>query len=61
VTSRSGDTGAGKALFGWSSLVRGARGFAEAGVLLSFEESDAELAMNVAVEQIRDQAEIALR
>jgi hypothetical protein len=59
VTSRSGDAGEG--LVRVEFLVRGARGFAEAGDLLSFEESDAELAMNVVVEQIRDQAEITLR
>jgi circadian clock protein KaiC len=43
-----GSAGAGKTLFAMEFLVRGASMFDEAGVFMSFEESDAELATNVA-------------
>ena len=43
-----GGPGCGKTLFGIESLVRGAQQFGEPGVCLSFEESAADLAMNVA-------------
>src|ERR1051326_3233974 len=43
-----GDAGCGKTLFGMEFLVRGATEFGEPGVCLSFEESEAELASNVA-------------
>ncbi|MET0864590.1 MAG: circadian clock protein KaiC [Nakamurella sp.] len=47
ATLVTGGAGSGKTLFGLEFLVRGARDFGEPGVLLSFEESAAELAMNV--------------
>jgi len=43
-----GSAGAGKTLFAMEFLVRGATQFNEPGVLISFEESDEELATNVA-------------
>jgi circadian clock protein KaiC len=43
-----GSAGAGKTLFAMEFLVRGASMFDEAGVFMSFEESDEELATNVA-------------
>jgi circadian clock protein KaiC len=43
-----GSAGAGKTLFAMEFLVRGATIFNEPGVFISFEESDAELATNVA-------------
>lgn len=43
-----GSAGCGKTLLGIEFLVRGAREFGEPGVLLSFEETAAELAANVA-------------
>lgn len=43
-----GSAGAGKTLFAMEFLVRGARQFNEPGVFISFEESDEELAANVA-------------
>ncbi len=49
VTGAAGvGVGVGKTLFGLEFPVRGAREFGEPGVLLSFEESGAELATNVA-------------
>ena len=44
----SGSAGAGKTLFAMEFLVRGATQFNEPGVFISFEESDEELATNVA-------------
>jgi circadian clock protein KaiC len=44
----TGASGAGKTLFGLEFLVRGAREFGETGVLMSFEESAADLRENVA-------------
>lgn len=44
----TGAAGSGKSLFGMEFLVRGAREFDEPGVLLSFEESAADIAANVA-------------
>jgi circadian clock protein KaiC len=44
----TGASGSGKSLFGMEFLVRGARDFGEPGVLLSFEESAADLRENVA-------------
>ncbi|MET0837588.1 MAG: circadian clock protein KaiC [Marmoricola sp.] len=44
----TGAAGAGKTLFGIEFLVRGARDFGEPGVLLAFEESEGDLATNVA-------------
>jgi len=44
----TGASGSGKSLFGMEFLVRGARDFGEPGVLLSFEESVADLRANVA-------------
>jgi circadian clock protein KaiC len=44
----TGASGSGKSLFGMEFLVRGARDFGEPGVLLSFEESAADLRQNVA-------------
>src|SRR6185295_19452038 len=43
-----GSAGAGKTLFAMEFLVRGATLFNEPGVFISFEESDSELATNVA-------------
>jgi len=43
-----GGAGCGKTLFGLEFLVRGAQQFGETGVCISFEETPAELAMNVA-------------
>jgi circadian clock protein KaiC len=43
-----GSAGAGKTLFAMEFLVRGAKMFDEPGVFMSFEETDAELATNVA-------------
>jgi circadian clock protein KaiC len=43
-----GSAGAGKTLFGMEFLVRGATDYNEPGVLMSFEETDEELARNVA-------------
>ena len=43
-----GSAGAGKTLFAMEFLVRGATLFNEPGVFVSFEESDVELATNVA-------------
>src|SRR6185295_4963455 len=43
-----GSAGAGKTLFAMEFLVRGATLFNEPGVFISFEESDVELATNVA-------------
>ena len=43
-----GSAGAGKTLFAMEFLVRGATLFNEPGVFMSFEESDEELATNVA-------------
>src|SRR5664279_498523 len=48
ATLVTGGAGTGKTLFGLEFLVWGAREFGEPGVLLSFEESAAELATNVA-------------
>jgi circadian clock protein KaiC len=48
ATLVTGGAGSGKTLFGLEFLVRGAQEFGEPGVLLSFEESAAELATNVA-------------
>ena len=47
ATLVTGGAGAGRTLFGLEFLVRGAREFGEPGVLLSFEETGAELATNV--------------
>jgi len=47
ATLVTGGAGSGKTLFGLEFLVRGARDLDEPGVLLSFEESAAELATNV--------------
>jgi circadian clock protein KaiC len=47
ATLVTGGAGSGKTLFGIEFLVRGAREFGEAGVLMCFEESAAELATNV--------------
>ena len=47
ATLVTGGAGSGKTLFGLEFLVWGARTFGEPGVLLSFEESAEELAMNV--------------
>jgi circadian clock protein KaiC len=44
----AGAAGAGKTLFGVEFLVRGARDFGEPGVLMSFEESADDIAINVA-------------
>ncbi|WP_196804018.1 circadian clock protein KaiC [Marmoricola sp. URHB0036] len=44
----TGAAGSGKTLFGIEFLVRGARDFGEPGVLLAFEESQSDLATNVA-------------
>jgi len=44
----TGGAGSGKTLFGLEFLVRGAQDFGEPGVLLSFEESSADLADNAA-------------
>ena len=44
----TGASGSGKSLFGMEFLVRGARDLGEPGVLLSFEESAADLRQNVA-------------
>ncbi len=44
----TGAAGSGKTLFGVEFLVRGARDFGEPGVLLAFEESQSDLAANVA-------------
>jgi circadian clock protein KaiC len=44
----TGAAGSGKTLFGIEFLVRGARDFGEPGVLLAFEESEGDLATNVA-------------
>ena len=44
----TGAAGSGKTLFGVEFLVRGARDFGEPGVLLAFEESQSDLATNVA-------------
>ena len=43
----TGASGSGKTLFGIEFLVRGARDFGEPGVLLTFEESAADLRENV--------------
>src|SRR5208283_718122 len=43
-----GGAGCGKTLFAAEFLVRGAEEFGEAGVFMSFEETDAELKANVA-------------
>src|SRR5664279_849190 len=43
----TGSSGSGKSLFGIEFLVRGARDFGEPGVLLTFEESAADLRENV--------------
>lgn len=48
ATLVSGGAGCGKTLFGMEFLVRGARERGEAGVFVSFQESPAELAQNVA-------------
>lgn len=48
ATLVTGGAGSGKTVFGLEFLVRGARDFGEPGVLLSFEESAAELSTNVA-------------
>jgi circadian clock protein KaiC len=48
ATLITGGAGSGKTLFGLEFLVRGAEQFGEPGVLLTFEESEAELATNVA-------------
>ena len=44
----TGAAGAGKTLFGIEFVVRGARDFGEPGVILAFEESQGDLALNVA-------------
>lgn len=48
ATLVAGSAGAGKTLFAVEFLVHGAREFGEPGVLMAFEESDADLATNVA-------------
>jgi circadian clock protein KaiC len=58
VTLVAGSAGAGKTLLGMEFLVAGAREYAEPGVLVSFEESAAKVALNVRslgfdVEQLR--------
>jgi circadian clock protein KaiC len=47
VTLVAGSAGAGKTLLGLEFLVAGARQFGEPGVLVSFEESEAKVALNV--------------
>ena len=47
ATLVSGDVGCGKTLFGVEFLVRGAEEFGEPGVLMTFEETPAELVQNV--------------
>jgi len=47
VTLISGGAGAGKSLLGLEFLVAGARQYGEPGVLVSFEESEAKVALNV--------------
>src|ERR1700712_359287 len=44
----TGAAGAGKSLFGIEFIVRGARDFGEPGVIIAFEESQSDLATNVA-------------
>lgn len=48
TTLVTGGAGAGKSLFGIEFLVRGARAYGEPGVLLTFEETEADLRENVA-------------
>jgi circadian clock protein KaiC len=48
TTLVTGGAGSGKSLFGIEFLVRGARVFGEPGVLVTFEESEADLRANVA-------------
>jgi circadian clock protein KaiC len=47
VTLVTGSAGTGKTLLGLSFLVAGARQYGEAGVLMTFEESAAKVALNV--------------
>jgi circadian clock protein KaiC len=47
VTLVTGNAGAGKTLLGLEFLVSGARQYGEPGVLVSFEESEAKIALNV--------------
>lgn len=47
VTLVAGSAGAGKTLLGLEFLVAGARDFGEPGVLVSFEESEAKVTLNV--------------
>jgi circadian clock protein KaiC len=47
VTLVAGSAGAGKTLLGLNFLVAGAREYAEPGVLMSFEESETKVALNV--------------
>src|ERR1700684_3184459 len=47
VTLVAGSTGTGKTLLGLEFLVAGAREYGEPGVLLTFEESEAKVALNV--------------
>jgi circadian clock protein KaiC len=47
VTLVAGSTGAGKTLPGLNFLVAGAREYAEPGVLVSFEEPEAKVTLNV--------------
>jgi circadian clock protein KaiC len=47
VTLVAGSAGAGKTLLGLNFLVAGAREYAEPGVLMSFEESESKVALNV--------------
>lgn len=48
ATLVTGAAGSGKSLFGIEFLVRGARDFAEPGVIIAFEESQRDLTLNVA-------------
>ena len=47
VTLVAGSAGAGKTLLGMNFLVAGARKYGEPGVLMTFEESAAKVALNV--------------
>src|SRR3954453_17982743 len=61
----TGAAGSGKTLFGVEFLVRGARDHGEPGVLMAFEESESDLATNVAslgfdLEQLQEDGLLAI-